>query len=86
MENVEFEPLEGKSALVVKVEDGRAGAHSDSKVAMSRVAAIRAFFNMDTTRPIEPREIMTLKPEERLEIGDMCLAALGATLLEGVTH
>lgn len=74
MEDVQFEPVDAPKALPPVADD--------KKVAMTRVAAIRAFFNMDTTRPIEPREIMTLKPEERVEIGDMCLKALGVSLLE----
>ena len=55
---------------------------ADAKVKMTRVHAIKVFFGSD--RAVQNSEIMGLKPDDRLELGDLALAALGAELQEVV--
>lgn len=54
---------------------------------MTRVAAIKKYLEQDGPgdikgRKVENRELMTMPKEDRMELGDMCLAALGETLTE----
>lgn len=47
---------------------------------MTRVQAIRMYFEMDGGRKITLQEMKNLSIEERKELGALCLAALGETL------
>ena len=47
---------------------------------MSRVEAIKRFFEADGGRKIENREVLDLSKEAREELGQMCATALGAEL------
>ena len=54
---------------------------------MTRVVAIKTYLEQDGPgsikgRKVENREIMSLTKEDRIELGDACLKALGATLKE----
>jgi len=58
-------------------------------VEYTRVQAIKKFFEEYTTldsgtvlrgTPLPNTDVMRLSADERLELGDMCLVALGATL------
>ena len=54
---------------------------------LTRVAAIKMYLEQDGPgsilgRKVENREMMTLSKDERKELGDLALTALGATLKE----
>jgi hypothetical protein len=48
---------------------------------LSRVQAIKTFFESDGGRKMENREIMSLSGEEREEIGNLCGKALGVEIV-----
>lgn len=49
---------------------------------MTRVTAIKTFFEKDGGRKVENREVLNLSDGERSEIAQMCATALGETLDE----
>lgn len=49
---------------------------------MTRVQAIKTFFEANGGRKLENREILSLPAAERTEVGQMCADAMGVTIDE----